>query len=172
MPIIESAFMKMMSERLLLHMLQHFEYQIVSFDLINTSVIFQVYINHVSTWSSWWFLHCLSWWYSCFLQNQRRALSTSRACYQVLTCAELYANLKKYEFFKTEVKYLDFLINKNSLHINSLISRWSLINSSSLKNLLWYLSFYWVLQLLLTIYLQLALHSMSSSSTTSWHEKR
>jgi hypothetical protein len=40
----------------------------------------------------------------------------------------LYANLKKYDFFKTEVEYLDFLINKNSLYMNffciKIISDW------------------------------------------------
>ena len=33
--------------------------------------------------------------------------------------AELYVNLKKYEFFKTEIKYFDFLVNKKILYMNS-----------------------------------------------------
>ena len=37
---------------------------------------------------------------------------------EYLQHTELYINFKKYKFFKTEVKYLDFLINKNSLHMN------------------------------------------------------
>ena len=32
--------------------------------------------------------------------------------------AKLYVNLKKYEFFKIEVEYLDFLVNEMSLCMN------------------------------------------------------
>ena len=32
--------------------------------------------------------------------------------------AKLYANLKKYKFFKLEVEYLSFLVNKTSIYID------------------------------------------------------
>ena len=39
---------------------------------------------------------------------------------EYLQQVKLYMNFKKYDFFKTEVKYLDFLVNKNSLCMNLL----------------------------------------------------
>ena len=31
---------------------------------------------------------------------------------------KLYVNLKKYKFLKTEIKYLDFVINKENIQMN------------------------------------------------------
>src|SRR6266487_3268247 len=89
------------------------------FNLINALMIFQVYINHV--------LHDLiNDFYIIYFDNILIFLKSEKEHYQHLElvikhlqCAELYTNLKKYEFFKAEVKYLDFLINKNDLCMNS-----------------------------------------------------
>ena len=79
-------------------------------------------------WSSWWFLHCLFWWYSCFFEVKKKHYQHLQLIIKHLQCVKLYANLKKCEFFKSEVKYLDFLVNKNDLYMNSLhvqtISDW------------------------------------------------
>src|SRR5436190_791291 len=98
---------------------EHFEYQVISFDLTNISVIFQVYINCA--------LHdlvdnfCIV-----YLDNILVFLKFEEEHYQhlqlIIEClqhTELYANFKKCEFFKLKVKYLDFLINKNDLYMNS-----------------------------------------------------
>src|SRR5438034_379359 len=98
---------------------KHFEYQIVSFDLINISAIFQVYINQV--------LHdlvdnfCIV-----YLDDILIFFKFKKEHYQYLELviehlqhAELYVNLKKCEFFKIKVKYLDFLVNRTDLHMNS-----------------------------------------------------
>src|SRR5947207_14905553 len=98
---------------------KHFEYQVVSFDLINASVIFQVYINCA--------LHdlvdnfCIVYLDDIlvFSKSKKKHYQHLQLIIKYLQHAELYVNLKKYEFFKSEIKYLDFLINKNNLYINS-----------------------------------------------------
>ena len=89
------------------------------FDLTNTSAIFQVYINHV--------LHdlvnnfCIIYLDDIliFSKSKKEHYQHLELIIKHLQCAELYINLKKYDFFKTEVKYLDFLVNKNDLYMNS-----------------------------------------------------
>ena len=89
------------------------------FDLTNISVIFQVYINQA--------LHdlvddfCIV-----YLDNILIFSKFKEEHYQHLELviehlqrAELYANSKKCKFFKTEVKYLDFLISDTDLCMNS-----------------------------------------------------
>src|SRR6266487_4748028 len=91
----------------------------MSFDLINTSMIFQVYINHV--------LHELvNDFYVVYLDNILVFFKIKEEHYKHLELViehlqqvKLYTNLKKCDFLKTEVKYLDFLINKNNLCMNS-----------------------------------------------------
>src|SRR5205809_7668612 len=90
----------------------------MSFDLINTSVIFQVYINHA--------LHrlvddfCVVYLDDIlvFFKIKEEHYKHLELVIEYLQQAELYMNFKKYDFFKTEVKYLDFLVNKNSLCMN------------------------------------------------------
>src|SRR5437868_3222539 len=97
---------------------KHFEYQVVSFDLINVSIIFQVYINHA--------LHdlvddfCIVYLDNIFVfsKSEEEHYQHLQLIIKHLQHAELYANLKKCEFFKSEIKYLDFLINKNNLCMN------------------------------------------------------
>ena len=89
------------------------------FDLINVLTIFQVYINCV--------LHDLvDDFYIIYFDDILVFSKSEEEHYQHLQliiehlyCAELYVNSKKYEFFKTEVKYFNFLVNEKSLHMNS-----------------------------------------------------
>ena len=82
-------------------------------------MIFQAYINHA--------LHELvNDFYIVYLDNILIFSKSEKEHYQhlelvieCLQCAELYINFKKYDFFKIKVKYLDFLINENNLHMNS-----------------------------------------------------
>ena len=89
------------------------------FDLTNTSMIFQVYINYI--------LHdlidnfCIIYFDNIlvFSKFEEEHYQYLQLIIKHLQCAELYANFKKYEFFKLKVKYLDFFINENDLHMNS-----------------------------------------------------
>ena len=90
------------------------------FDLINASVIFQVYIN-------WVLCDLVDDFYIVYLDNILVFLKFKKEYYQhlqlVIEClhhAELYVNSKKYEFFKIKVKYFDFFVNKKNLHMNLL----------------------------------------------------
>ena len=82
-------------------------------------MIFQVYINHV--------LHdlvddfCIVYFDNIlvFLKSKKKHYQHLQLIIECLQHAKLYANLKKCKFFKSEVKYLDFLINKKNLYMNS-----------------------------------------------------
>src|SRR5436190_23978375 len=98
---------------------RHFEYQVVSFDLINVSAIFQVYINCalcdlVDDFCIVYLDDILV--FSKFKEEHYQHLQLIIKC---LCHAELYVNSKKCEFFKIEVEYFDFLVNKKSLCMNS-----------------------------------------------------
>src|SRR5204862_6554908 len=97
---------------------KYFKYQVVSFDLTNILIIFQVYINHV--------LHDLvDEFFIVYFDDMLVFSKSKKKHYQhlqlIIKClqhAELYANFKKCKFFKLKIKYLDFLINKNDLYMN------------------------------------------------------
>src|SRR6266496_1544314 len=97
---------------------RHFKYQVVSFDLTNTSVIFQVYINHalhdlVDDFCIIYFDDILV-----FSKSEEKHYQHLQLVIKHLHCTELFVNSKKYKFFKTEVEYLDFLINEKNLYMN------------------------------------------------------
>ena len=88
------------------------------FDLINVSAIFQAYINHI--------LHdlvdnfCIIYFDDIFVFSKfkKKHYQHLQLIIKHLCFTELYVNSKKCEFFKTEIKYLDFLVNEKSLHMN------------------------------------------------------
>ena len=97
---------------------RYFEYQVVSFDLTNTSAIFQVYINQalcdlIDDFCIVYFDDILI-----FSKSEEEHYQHLELVIEYLWHAELYVNSKKYEFFKIKVKYLDFLISRISLHMN------------------------------------------------------
>ena len=97
---------------------RHFKYQVVSFNLTNISVIFQVYINCVlydliDNFCIVYFDDILV-----FLKSEEEHYQHLQLVIKHLCHTELYVNSKKCEFFKTEVKYLDFLVNEKSLYMN------------------------------------------------------
>ena len=107
---------------------KHFEYQIVSFDLINALIIFQVYINHalhnlVDNFCIVYFDNILV-----FSKSKKKHYQYLQLIIKYLWHTELYANFKKCKFFKSKVEYLDFFINENDLHMNlshvQIISNW------------------------------------------------
>src|SRR2546430_10349724 len=89
------------------------------FDLINALTIFQVYINCalcdlVDNFCIVYLDDILV--FSKFKEEHYQHLQLIIEC---LHHTELYANSKKCKFFKTEMKYLDFLVNEKNLHMNS-----------------------------------------------------
>ena len=90
----------------------------MSFDLINISAIFQVYINCI-------LCDLVNDFCIVYLDDILVFLKFKEEHYQYLQLviehlchAELYINSKKYEFFKIEVKYFDFLVNEKNLYMN------------------------------------------------------
>ena len=81
-------------------------------------MIFQVYINYI--------LHdlidefCIVYFDNIlvFSKSEKKHYQYLKLVIKYLQHAELYINFKKYEFFKAEIKYLNFFINKNNLHMN------------------------------------------------------
>src|SRR5947207_1625518 len=91
----------------------------MSFDLTNASVIFQVYINQalhnlVDNFCIVYFDNILI-----FFKFKKEHYQHLELVIKCLQHTELYVNLKKYEFFKIKVKYLDFLINETDFCMNS-----------------------------------------------------
>src|SRR5436190_5847825 len=90
----------------------------MSFSLINASAIFQVYINCVlydlvDDFCIVYFDDILV-----FSKSKKKHYQHLQLIIKYLQHTELYANLKKCKFFKSEVEYFDFLINENDLHMN------------------------------------------------------
>jgi Reverse transcriptase (RNA-dependent DNA polymerase) len=116
---------------------------IVFFGLINTPVIFQVYINCA-------LCELVNNFYIVYLDDilmfskfKKEHLHYLELVIKHLCCAELYTNSKKCEFFKFKVKYLGFIINAQDIHMNSAcvtaISEWP--QSQSFCNIQVFLEF-------------------------------
>ena len=98
---------------------EHFEYQVVSFNLIKALIIFQIYINHalydlINKFCIVYFDNILV-----FSKSKKKHYQYLQLIIKYLWHAELYANFKKYKFFKLKVEYFDFFINENDLCMNS-----------------------------------------------------
>ena len=98
---------------------EHFEYLVVSFDLTNAPATFQSYINCalcglVDNFCIVYLDNILV--FSKLKEEHQKHLKLVIKC---LYYAELYMNLKKCNFFQFKVEYLEFIIDKNEIHINS-----------------------------------------------------
>jgi len=96
----------------------HFEYMIMSFDLINMSVIFQTYINKILT-------KLLNDFYVVYLNDiliffvkKTDHINHMKQILERLRKFKLYASLKKCEFFITKVNFLKFVVFTKSVSIN------------------------------------------------------
>ena len=126
----------------------YFEFLVVLFDLTNVSVIFQVYINHALCELVDDF--CIVYLDDILIFSRIKA-EHFHHLEHVIKClwhAELYVNSKKCEFFKTEVEYLDFVIDKESIWMNSAhvktVSEWSYSKSyQDIQVFLEFCNFYW-----------------------------
>ncbi len=97
----------------------HFKYMIMLFDLINTSVIFQIYINKILT-------ELLNDFYVVYLNDiliffieKIDHVDHMKQILERLRKFKLYTSLKKCEFFITKVNFLKFVIFIESVSMNS-----------------------------------------------------
>ncbi len=105
----------------------HFEYIIMSFVLINASVIFQTYINKILT-------ELLNDFCVVYLNNiliffveKTDHVNHVKQILERLRKFKLYASLKKYEFFITKVNFLEFVIFIEDILMN--LSRVNIIKT-------------------------------------------
>ncbi len=96
----------------------HFEYMIMSFDLINMSIIFQTYINKILT-------ELLNDFYVVYLNDiliffveKTDHVDHVKQILKRLRKFKLYVSLKKCEFFITKVNFLEFIIFTESISMN------------------------------------------------------
>ncbi len=97
----------------------HFKYMIMLFNLINASIIFQIYINKILT-------KLLNDFYVIYLNDiliffvkKIDYINYMKQIFKRLRKFKLYASLKKCEFFITKVNFLKFIIFTESILMNS-----------------------------------------------------
>ena len=119
----------------------HFKYMIMSFNLINASVIFQTYINKILT-------KLLNDFYVIYLNDiliffikKTDHVNNVKQILKRLRKFKLYASLKKCVFFITKVNFLKFIIFTKNVSMN--LSRIDIIKT-------WFKSkMYWKIQVFL-----------------------
>ncbi len=119
----------------------HFKYMIMSFDLINASVIFQTYINKILTklLNNFCVVYLND--ILIFFVEKIDHVDYVKQILKRLRKFKLYASLKKCEFFITKVNFLKFIIFIKSVSMNS--SRINIIKT-------WFRSkMYWKIQVFL-----------------------
>jgi hypothetical protein len=110
---------------------EHFEYLMMFFDLANTSITFQIYIN--KTFNELINDFCVMYLNDIliFFKNREFHVQHIRELLKRLRTNDLFANFEKCFFFKHEVDYFEFIINQNDITMNSnrinIIMSWSMI---------------------------------------------
>jgi len=97
----------------------HFEYMIMSFNLINASIIFQTYINKILTELLNDFCVVYLNDILIFFVKKIDHINHVKQIFEKLRKFKLYASLKKCEFFITKVNFLEFIIFTKSVLMNS-----------------------------------------------------
>ena len=107
---------------------EYFKYQIMSFELINTSITFQIYIN--KTLKRLVDIICIIYLNNIWIFN-KYSTKHQRYIQQVLERLknfELYVNLKKCEFDTEKIEFLNFIVFTKEIRINSkriqIIKKW------------------------------------------------
>jgi len=105
----------------------HFKYMIMSFNLINASVIFQTYINKI-------LIKLLNNFYVVYLNDiliffveKTDHVDHVKQILKRLRKFKLYASLKKCAFFITKVNFLEFVIFTEDVSVN--LSRINIIKT-------------------------------------------
>ncbi len=113
----------------------YFKYMIMSFDLINTFVIFQTYINMILT-------KLLNDFYVVYLNDiliffveKTDHVNHMKQILERLRKFKLYASLKKCEFFITKVNFLEFIIFIEDILMN--LSRIDIIKTWLRSKMYW-----------------------------------
>ena len=98
---------------------EHFEYQVMSFDLTNVSIIFQIYIN--KTLRELVNIICVIYLNNILIFNEDLTKYRRHVQYVLerLRDFELYVNLKNCEFNIEEIKFLNFIIFTKRIQMNS-----------------------------------------------------
>jgi len=96
----------------------HFEYMIMLFNLINTSIIFQTYINKILTelLNNFCIIYLND--ILIFFVEKIDYINHVKQILERLRKFKLYASLKKCEFFITKVNFLKFVIFTKSISMN------------------------------------------------------
>ena len=91
----------------------------MSFDFVNASVTFQAYVNKTLT--EIMNIFCVVYLNDILIssKNTKKHVFHVRDVLQRLRKFELYANLKKCDFFVKKMKYLNFIVNINDITMNS-----------------------------------------------------
>jgi len=111
----------------------HFKYLIISFKIINTSAIFQIYINRA--FAEFMNFICVVYLNDIliYLQSEKKHKHYIYKILEWLQHYKLYTNLKKCVFFINTVKFLKFImliidVTMNSWQIN-IIMNWSILKT-------------------------------------------
>ena len=108
---------------------EHFEYLIMLFDLINASVIFQVYINQMMC--DILDVYCIVYLNNIliYFENEKKH---EKHVWEMLCCLnrhQLFVKLLKCEFHKTAVWFLEYIVKKDDVWMNlsrlNIIQNWS-----------------------------------------------
>ncbi len=96
----------------------HFEYMIMSFNLINTSVIFHIYINKmlIKLLNDFYVIYLND--ILIFLIKKINYVNHVKQILERLRKFKLYVSLKKCEFFITKVNFLKFIIFTENILMN------------------------------------------------------
>ena len=97
---------------------EHFKYMIMSFELTNASVIFQIYINKtlidiVDIFYVIYFDDILI-----FSKNRITHVNHVKKVLRRLKKFDLYVNLKKCEFFVKKIEYLNFIMHVDDIKMS------------------------------------------------------
>jgi len=96
----------------------HFEYMIMSFDLINAFIIFQIYINKILTklLNNFCVIYLND--ILIFFIEKIDHVDHVKQILKKLRKFKLYASLKKCAFFITKVNFLEFVVFTESVSMN------------------------------------------------------
>jgi len=111
----------------------HFKYLIMSFKLINTSAIFQIYINRV--FAKFMNFICVVYLNDILIYSQfeKKHKHHIYKIFEWLQHYKLYTNLKKCIFFTDTVKFLEFIVSIIDVMMNSqwvdIIVKWLILKT-------------------------------------------
>ena len=122
---------------------KQFEYQIIFFDLVNASAIFQFYVNDAL--KSYIDIYCVIYLNDVLIysNSKEQHWKNVRKILKALLKYRLYVKLKKYIFNRQKVSFLSFVVKQHDIQIKKsridVVVEW--LESKSVKNILIFLEF-------------------------------